>query len=165
MQIDVGNIISVLIGGLLVFAGQWFASRQSAKVEEKKWEQEELREVRRDMVRFREQRAKPIIEALDRAAHRWDYESYTELADVVGYEGEVVDITSDEYKRKSYERRKEYFEQLQDDISAASTIHDDSVRKLVTQVLCQSTDPGHDAQFSKRIGDAYLQLEKWIFNP
>jgi len=165
MQIDIGNIVSVVIGGLLVFAGHWFTSRQSTKVEMQKWKQEELREVRRDVVSFREERVKPIIEALDRAAHRWDAESHSELAAIVGYHGEEVDVKSEKYKRKRHERRKKYFEQLKDDISAASTIHDESVRRLVTQVLWQSTEPEAEPQFSERLQEAYLQLENWIFNP
>ena len=165
MQIDIGNIISVVIGGLLVFGGQWFTSRQSARTEAQKWKKEELREVRRDIVKFREERSKLIIEALDRAAHRWDAESHYELSYVTGYEGEEINVNSPKYKRERKERKRKYYEQLQDDISLAGTIHDENVRKLVTQVLWQSTDPEADDQYTKKLQDAYLQLEKWIFNP
>ncbi len=164
MQFDFGNLISVLVGGLLVFAAQWLASRQSAKTEAQKWKQEELREGRRDIVKFRQERARPIIEALDRATRRWDAESYFELADLVGYEGETVE-NSDEHKKDLQERRKKYMNQLMDDISAATTIHDEKVRKLVTQVLWQSTEPEADNKYQERLREAYLQLENWIFNP
>lgn len=146
MELDIGNIVSVFIGGLLVFAAQWFATRQSGKLEIQKWKQEELREGRRDIVRFREGRAGPIIEALDRATRRWDADSYFELADLVGYQGDKVD-NSEEHKKELNERRKRYMNQLMDDISAATTIHDESVRRLVTQVLWQSTEPEADKQY------------------
>lgn len=165
MQIDFGYIVAVLLGGLLVFATNWFTSRQSAKVEEQKWKQEELREVRRDIVRFREERAKPIMEALDRATRSWDAESYFELADLVGYQGEKIDHKSEEYKKELNERRKKHLNQLIDDISSARIIHDETIRKLVTQVLWQSTEPEADDKYMKRLQDAYLQLEKWIFYP
>jgi len=38
MELDIGNLVSVVIGGLLVFAAQWLVSRQSAKVEVQKWQ-------------------------------------------------------------------------------------------------------------------------------
>lgn len=164
MQFDVGNLLSVLVGGLLVFATQWFSSRQSAKTEAKKWKQEELREGRRDIVRFRQERARPIIEALDRATRRWDADSYFELADLVGYEGEKVE-NSGEHKEQLQERRRKYMNQLMDDISAATTIHDEKIRKLVTQILWQSTQPEADNKYQERLREAYLQLENWIFNP
>lgn len=80
----VGSVVSAMIGGSLVFLGQWFTSRQSSKTEVQKWKQEEQREVRRDIVRFREDRTKPVFEALDRVAHRWDIDSIIELAEAVG---------------------------------------------------------------------------------
>jgi len=165
MQFDVSNLLSVLLGGLLVFAAQWFASRQNTKTEAQKWKQEELREGRRDMVRFRQERAKPIIEALDRATRRWDAESYFQLADLVGYhEAEKVE-NSEEHKKEVGERRKKYIHQLMDDISAATTIHDEKVRKLVLQALWQSTEPEADEKYHERLREAYLRLENWIFNP
>lgn len=159
-----GSIGAAIIGGSLVFLGQWFTSRQSAKLETQKWKQEELREGRRDIVRFRQERARPIIEALDRATRRWDAESYFELADMVGYEGETVE-NSEERKKELQERRKKYVDQLVDDISAATTIHDEKVRKLVTQILWQSTQPEADNEYQERLREAYLHLENWIFNP
>lgn len=166
MQLDIGNIVSVFIGGLLVFLGHWFASRQSAKVEAQKWKQEKLREVRRDIVRFREERAKPVFEALDRVAHRWDIDSIIELADAVGYEGEKVNSNSEEYKERRREQKREYFEQMKKDISSARVIHDPGIRKAVSQVLWQSTDPELIAEESSpSLQDAYLKLENWIFNP
>ena len=164
MQFDVSNLVSVLVGGLLVFAAQWFASRQSAKTEAQKWKQEELREGRRDIVRFRQERARPIIEALDRATRRWDADTYFELADLVGYDGEKVE-NSEEHKKQLQERRKKYMNQLVDDISAATTIHDERIRKLVTEILWQSTEPEADQKYQERLREAYLQLENWIFNP
>lgn len=165
MQIDIGNIISVVIGGLLVFGGQWFVSWQSTRVETQKWKHDELREIRRDMVKFRENRTKPIIEALDRATHEWDFPSYMELADLVGYKGEPVDTESEEYKKEHKEQTKKRLNQLIDDISAAGTIHDRSIRELVTRVLWQSADPDQADEYTKNLQDAYLQVEKWIFNP
>lgn len=166
MQIDVGNTISILIGGLLVFAGQWFASYKNAKIEERKWRQEALREVRRDVVKFREQRVKPIIEALDRVADRWDVESILELADATGYAGEKIDSSTEEYKRQSHERKAKYFEQMKSDIAAASVIHDPDVRRTITRVLRESIDPEFvTEENSPTLQGAYLKLENWIFNP
>lgn len=166
MQFDFSNIVSVLIGALLVFAGQWFASRQSAKVEVQKWKQEELREVRRDIVKFREERAKPVFEALDRVAHRWDIDSVFNLAEAVGYEGEKVNRDSDEYKQRRREQKREYFEQMQKDISSARVIHDSDIRGAVSQILWQSTDPEAIVRKDSPIlQDVYLRLENWIFNP
>ena len=165
MQFDVGNLISVIVGGLLVFAAQWSASRQSAKTEVQKWKQEELREARRDTVRFRQERARPIIEAIDRANRRWDAESYFQLADSIGYyESEKTD-NSEARKIEIKERRREYIHQLMDDISAANTIHDEKVRNLVVQVLWQSTEPETSQDYYDRLREAYLQLENWIFSP
>ncbi len=166
MQLDIGNLISVFIGGLLVFAGQWFASRQSAKTEAQKWKQDELREVRRDIVRFREERAKPIFEALDRVAHTWDIDSLVELADAVGYEGKKVDTKSEEYEQQAKERRQKRFERIQKDISSASIIHDPTIRKAVTQLLWRSIDPDVPLTVgSPSIQEVSLRLENWIFNP
>lgn len=160
-----GSVGSAIIGGSLVFLGQWFASRQSAKTEAQKWKQEELREARRDMVRFRQERAKPIIEALDRATRRWDAESYFQLADLVDYHESEKAETSEEHREEIKERRRKYIHQLMDDISAATTIHDEKVRKLVLQVLWQSTEPEANKEYHERLREAYLQLENWIFNP
>ena len=163
MEFDVGNLVSVVIGGLLVFAGQWFASRQSARMEERKWKQEQLREVRRDVVRFREERARPVFEALDRVAHRWDYDSVAELADKMGLVAEKVDTTTDEYKQRQRERKEERFAQMKSDIAVTYTIHDPVVRKTVSQVLWNSTDPDFVPDMgSPTLQDAYLKLEDWV---
>lgn len=163
---DIGNIVSAIIGGLLVFGGHLFTSRQHTRVEAIKWQQQEERERREAISRFREQRARPVFEALDRAAHRWDFDSYAELGDIVGYEGERVDTKSEEYKRQRSERRKKYFEQLQDDISVADVIHDDAVRKIIKKILYASADADSAIEKdSPTLKDAYLQLEKWIFEP
>lgn len=155
MQIDIGNIVSVVIGALLVVSGQWFLSRQNAKTE-----------YREAVRKFREERARPVFEALDRVSRRWDYESYLELADLVRFEGEEINKDSDEYKRQRKERRKRTFEQAQDDISTADTIADEGVRKLVKKVLWANLDPNlvRD-QSAPTLHDAYLQLEKWVFKP
>jgi len=166
MQLDIGNIISVFIGGLLVFAGQWFASRQSAKTEALKWKQEKLREVRRDIVKFREERSKPVFEAIDRVAHRWDVDSIIELADAVGYEGEKADNKSEEYKQRRKEQKQKYFDQMKKDISSVSVIHDSDIRKAISRILWQSTDPELiPDKDTPTLQDAYLKLENWIFNP
>lgn len=167
MQIDFGYIVGVILGGLLVFVTHWFTSRQSAKVETQRWKQEELREVRKDIVRFREERAKPIFEALDRMAHTWDIDSIVELADAVGYEGEkVVDTKSEEYKQQQKERKRKRFGQMQEDISSANIIHDPVLRKAVTQLLWTSTDPDAiPVEGTPSLQDVSRQLENWIFNP
>lgn len=162
----VGSIVSAMIGGSLVSLGQWFTSRQSARVEERKWRQEELREVRRDVVKFREERSKPVIEALDRVAHRWDIDSIIDLAEATGYEGEKVDRDSEEYKQRKREQKGKYFVQMQKDISSARVIHDSDIRGAVSQILWQSTDPEAIVRKDSPIlQDAYLRLENWIFNP
>jgi hypothetical protein len=155
--------VIVLIAMLSVrFVEHYLQSKR--ETERQKLEKE--RQTREAISKFREQRARPIIEALDRATHRWDYGTHTELADMVGYEGESVDIQSEEFKQELRESRKKYFEQLQDDISAASTIHDDAIRKLVTQVLWASADPNLIIkEGSPTLKDAYLKLERWIFEP
>lgn len=166
MQLAIGNMVSVILGGLLVFAAQWFVSRQNAKVEERKWRKEELREIRRDIARFREGRARPVFEALDKVAHRWDIDSIIELADSVGYEGEPVDKKSEEYEQRKREQKREYFELMKKDISSASVIHDPDLRNMLMQLMWQSTQP--DAmpdESTPTLQDAYLKLEKWIFNP
>jgi hypothetical protein len=165
MQLDYGNLISVVTGGLLVFAGQWFSSRQSAKVEAQKWRQEELREVRRGIVRFREERTKPVFEALDRVAHSWDVDSLFGLAEAVGLEGEKVDTENEEYKQRRKRQKEKYFAQMKQDISSAGVIHDPDVRKAVTRVLYESIEAEGYPQGSPTLQDAYLGLEKWIFNP
>ena len=162
----VGSVVSAMIGGSLVFLGQWFTSRQSYKTEVQKWKQEEQREVRRDIVRFREDRAKPVFEALDRVAHRWDIDSIIELAEAVGYEGEKVNRDSDEYKQRKREQKREYFDKMQKDISSARVIHDSDIRGAVSQILWQSTDPEAIVRKDSPIlQDVYLRLENWIFNP
>ena len=155
-----------MIGGSLVFLGQWFTSRQSSKTEVQKWKQEEQREVRRDIVRFREDRAKPVFEALDRVAHRWDIDSIIELAEAVGYEGEKVNRDGNEYIQQKREQKRKYFDQMQKDISSARVIHDSDIRGAVSQILWQSTDPEAIVRKGSPIlQDVYLRLENWIFNP
>lgn len=166
MELDIGNIVSVIIGGLLVFGTQWFSSRQHAKVESIKWQHQEERERGEGIRRFREQRARPVFEALDRAAHRWDIESFAELADMIGFEGTKVDFNSEEYKQRRREQKRKYFEQLQADISAADIIHDDAIRRIIKEVLYASVDPDLIMENdSPTLKDAYVQLEKWIFEP
>ena len=160
------EIISVIIGGLLVIAGQWIASRQSAKIEVQKLKQDELKEVRRDIVKFREERARPILEALDRVANSWSVDSYVELAENIGIESEKIDTNSEEYRKMTRGRKKQYFEQMQKDISSASVIHDPVLRKAVNKVLWLSLDP--DAILQKgdpTLQEVYQGLEDWIFNP
>ena len=165
MSIEITSILSAIIGGLLVFGGQWLASRQHVKTEAKKWELERQREIRQDIVRFREQRTKPVFEALDRAAHAWDVNSMMELAKVTGYEFEVVDPSSEEYKKQAKESKRKYVSQLQDDICATATIHDEKVRNLVANVLWQSPNSDADERYEQKLHEAYSQLENWIFNP
>jgi len=166
MLFDISNLISVLIGGLLVFFGHWFTSRQSAKIEIQRWKQEELREVRRDIVRFREKRAKPVIEALDRMAHTWDFDSIIELADAIGYEGEKPDTKGEEYKQQQRERKQKRFTRIQEDISSANVIHDPDLRKAVTKLLWTSTDPNAiPPKDTPSLQDVSHELENWIFNP
>lgn len=117
-------------------------------------------------MRFREERAKPVFEALDRMARIWDIDSLAELADAVGYEGKKVDTKSEEYKQQRRERMQKRFEQTQKDISSASIIHDPGIREVVTQLLWRSTDP--DAILPKgspSLQEVSLRLENWIFNP
>ena len=85
---------------------------------------------------------------------------------MIGYEGERVDIKSEEYKQQLSERRKEYFQQVQDDVSAADIIHDDAIRKVIKKVLYASVAPNSIIKKdSPTLKDAYAQLEKWIFEP
>lgn len=166
MQFDVTNLLSVLLGGLLVFAAQWFASRQNAKTEAQRWKKEELREIRRDIARFREERTRPVFEALDRWAEHWDTDSIIYLADATGYTGEEVDTKSEEYQQQQKEIKRQRFEQIQKDISSASRIHEPEIRTAVIELLW--TEPEPDDTQSK--GTPTLQsvssrLENWIFNP
>jgi hypothetical protein len=166
MQFDVGNLLSVLLGGLLVFFAQWFASRQNAKTEAQRWKEEELRETRRDIVRFREERTRPVFEALDRLAEEWDTDSIIDLAEATGYKGEEIDIKSEEYQQKVKERKRKRFEQIQKDISSASRIHEPKVRKAVTELLWAGTDPDNiRPEGAPTLQEVSSRLENWIFNP
>jgi hypothetical protein len=166
MQFDIGNLLAVLLGGLLVFAAQWFASRQSAKTEAQKWKQEEIREVRKDIVRFREERTRPVFEALDRLAENWDFDSTFDLAEAIGYEGEHVDRESEEYKQKLKEMRRKRFEQLQKDISSASRIHEPETRRAVAKLLWAGTTPDDILpEGTASLEEVSIKLENWIFNP
>ena len=89
-----------------------------------------------------------------------------ELADAVGYEGEKVDTNNEDYKKQDKERKEKHFAEMKSDISAARIIHDPELRRAVMRVLRQSTDPpGVPAKGSPTLQDAYLRLEKWIFDP
>lgn len=166
MQLDVGNLVSVIIGGLIVLSGQWLTTLRSEKLESAKWQHEESKRQHDAISKFREIRAKPIIEALDRAAHRWDYEAHVELMETAGYHGEDshIDTNSEEYKKQVAVKRGEYVQQLKDDISAASTIYDDEIRTLITNVLWRTVDPDYRGKdFPEKLKEAYLKLEKWIY--
>ena len=166
MQFDVSNLLAVLLGGLLVFVAQWFASRQNAKTEAQRWKKEELREVRRDIVRFREERTRPVFEALDRVAEHWDTDSIIALADATGYTGEKVDIESEEYQQQVEERRRKRFEQIQKDISSASRIHEPEIRKAVTELIWTGTEPeGTSLEGTPNLQEVSIRLENWIYNP
>lgn len=164
MQLDMGNILSVIIGGLIVLLGQWLNTLKSEKLESIKWKHEESKRHHEAISRFRELRAKPIIEALDRAARRWDFEAHVELMEAAGYRGEHIDVDSNEYKRQVAEGRRKYIEQLQDDISAADTIHDDEIRTLIKDVLWRTVDPDYRGKdFPDKLKEAYLKLENWMY--
>ena len=166
MQFDVGNLLAVIVGGLLVFAAQWFVSRQNAKTEAQRWKKEELREVRRDIVRFREERTRTVFEALDRLAELWDIDSVSTLAEAIGYDGEKIDPTSEEYKNQLAENKRNRFTQIQKDISSASRIHEPEIRKAVTELLWTGTEP--DAippEGAPSLQEVSIRLENWIFNP
>ena len=166
MQFDVSNLLAVLLGGLLVFVAQWFASRQNAKTEAQRWKKEELREVRRDIVRFREERTRPVFEALDRVAEHWDYDSIYDLAEATGYEGDHVDTESEEYKQKLKEIRRKRFEQIRKDISSTSRIHEPDIRKAVTELLWAGIAPhGIPPKGTPTLQEVSTRLENWIFNP
>jgi hypothetical protein len=164
MQLDIGSILSVIIGGSLVLLGQWLTTLRSEKLESIKWQHEESKRQHEAISKFRELRAKPIIEALDRAARRWDWEAHVELMDLAGYKEEHIDVDSDEYKRQVAERRRKYIQQLQDDISAADTIHDDEIRTSIKDVLWRSVDPDYRGKdFPDKLKEAYLKLENWMY--
>ena len=65
MQLDIGNIVSVLLGGLLVFVTQWVVSRQN-------WKKEELRE--KDRIRLREYQRIKYANNLDYRVYVREYQ-------------------------------------------------------------------------------------------
>jgi hypothetical protein len=163
---DIGNIVSVIIGGVIVIAGQLLLSFFNSRTEKNKLQHEDIRNRSEAIGRFRERRVQPIIDALDRATRRWDADSYFELADMVGFEGHIVDTKSEDYEKERKKRRQEYFDKLQEDISAVKTIHDKKVRSLATSVLWKSaTLDSYNDEYYADLEQAYRELENWIFNP
>jgi hypothetical protein len=177
MTIDAGNILSAFIGGLLVFGGQWFASRQTAKLELSKLKYQEITEQNRmrfqeskdrseSITEFRQKRAKPVFEALDRVSHNWDSDSYFELADSLAYHGKPVDPNDEEYNKKREEWKAKRFQQIQDDISSCNVIHDTKLRQAITKLIWNSIDPDiPPPEGSSSLDEVYTRLENWIFNP
>lgn len=177
MQVDFGNIISVLIGGLLVFGGQWFASRQTVKLELSKLRYQEFIEQNgmrfqetkdrcESITKFRQERAKPVFEALDKVSHRWDSDSYFDLAESLAYRGKTVDPNDKEYKEKQEEWKAKRFQQIIDDISACDVIQDTQLRNAITKLIRNSIEPDMPLpEGSLSLDEVYKRLENWIFNP
>lgn len=177
MPIDAGNILSAFIGGLLVFGGQWFASRQGAKLELNKLKHQEIFEQnnmkfqetkdRRDSItKFRQERAKPVFEALDRVSHAWDSDSYLELAESLGYQDTTVDPHDEEHKKRQEEWKNIHFKQIQNDISACQVIHDSELRKAIIKLIWHSIDPDMPPpKGTLSLDEVYTRLENWIHNP
>ena len=109
LSMDIGNIVSVIIGGVIVIAGQLLLSFFNSRTEKNKLQHEDIRNRSEAIGRFRERRVQPIIDALDRATRRWDADSYFELADMVGFEGHIVDTKSEDYEK---ERKKHILENM-----------------------------------------------------
>lgn len=127
-----------------------------------------MRDRRAAMREHRKARAQPVLEALDRAAARWDPMTYFELADVVGYEGEpVTDETEEERKRRLNEARGRVFEQVHADISVAMRLPDPEVRKYVAHALWQNAmryrNEFYEPKEPKDLGEAYRKVESWMF--
>lgn len=160
-----GPIIgAVAIGGIISLATQWLISRRSERLERAKWQQEEAKERRQAVRHYRERRVQPIIEALDKAIARWDWESLIELADATGYSGEKVENDVEKSKQRQHEARKKLFEEVKRDISAARTIPDHELRQLVVKALWRSIDRDtYDEKLSHDLGEAYQRLENWMF--
>jgi hypothetical protein len=177
MQMDISNIISVIIGGLLVFGGQWFASRQTAKLELNKLKYQDIAEQNRmrfqedkerceSITKFRQERAKPVFEALDRVSHMWDSDSYFDLAESLALRGKTIDPNDEEYKKKQEERKTKRFQQIVDDISACDVIQDTQLRNAITKLIRNSIDPDMLLpEGSMSLDEVYTKLENWIFNP
>lgn len=53
MQLDIGNILSVIIGGSLVLLGQWLTTLRSEKFESIKWQHEESKRQHEAISKFR----------------------------------------------------------------------------------------------------------------
>jgi H+/gluconate symporter-like permease len=61
-------LLGAIVGVLGTMIAQWLNAKHVERIEHTKWEQEEAKEVREAIREFRKERAKPILDALDRAS-------------------------------------------------------------------------------------------------
>lgn len=165
------GLIGAGIGALGVIAGQMISAKQSEHIEYKRWEQEKLKEVRQVIREYRQERAKPVLDALDRASGvcSLDWGELTILMDEVGYQGE--EIKPEEKEAHERERRrliKENWNKSVDDISTVGRIYDSEVKQALYKALWKGVGRIPEARKDedvKEIDNAYKKLEAWIVKP
>lgn len=165
-----GSVLLAVIPAVATGLFAWLIARSQYRsaIErlEKQVAHEREKERRQAVRQYRERRVEPVIEALDRAMARWDWESLVELSQAIGYSGENVEGGDEERKQRQHEAQKRLFEEVQRDISAARTIPDHELRRFVVSALWRSTDrESYDEKLSLDLGEAYRRLEDWMFGP
>jgi hypothetical protein len=164
------GLIGAVIGALGVIAGQWISARHSERIEYKRWEQEKLKEVRQAMREYRQERARPVLNALDRASGvcSLDWGDLTILMDEIGYQGEEIKPEEQEaYEKEKRKRLKESWNKSVDDISTVGRIYDSEIREALYKALWKGVGrmEARKDEDIKMIDNAYRKLEAWILRP
>lgn len=158
-----------IIGVLGAIGVQWFGARHSERAEQTKWEHEKAAAQTQAIREFRRERARPVLDALDRASgiHWLPWEDLNMLMDETGYSGETIAPEQKEaYEKERTKRLRERFDTVVGDMSSVARIPDDKVRLVLYRALWKGVtrpETEEDVKHMKELDEAYRTLEKWVF--
>ena len=162
------GLIGAVIGALGAVAGQWISAKHGESVERDRWQQEKAREMRQAIREYRKERAKPILDALDRASGVYSvgWDTLTSIMDEIGYYGEQIKPEQkEEHEKEQNKRLQERLHNLVDDVASVGRIPEPEIRKTLYKALWKGvTRPEvQEGKHLAEIDDAYKELEGWIF--
>ncbi len=162
------GLIGAVIGTLGTMAGQWINAKHGERVERDRWQQEKAKEIRQAIREYRKDRAKPILDALDRASGVYSvgWDKLTSIMEAIGYYGEEIKPEQKEaYEKENNKRLQERLWNLANDVASVGRIPEPEIRKTLYKALWKGvTRPEvQESEHLAEIDDAYKELEGWIF--
>jgi hypothetical protein len=157
-----------VVGALGAVIAQLVTAKHTERTESARWERERAKEEEQRICEFRKERAKPILEALDRASavYSVSWGDIDLLTDEIGYHGETIKPGHKEaYEKERASILQERLNKAVEDISTVARIPDAEVRNILYRALWKGiTRPEmQKEEHLREIDEAYCKLEAWIF--